>query len=118
VITGCFYEFHRERVVSRPGQPLSTKDGIEVGPYIAREEALRQLRAGRDVYTPRRQDAYRLARAAHGRMPVDEIHKPGVPSPTGRVDVYFQHFHPGGIHHAEGGGGVYYGGRGEGLDEL
>jgi hypothetical protein len=51
-------------------------------------------------------------------MPVDEIHKPGVPSPTGRVDVYFQHFHPGGIHHAEGGGGVYYGGRGEGLDEL
>jgi hypothetical protein len=71
VFAGCFYEFHRERVISRPGQPLSTTDGVEIGPYISREEALSQLRAGRD----------------------------------------------GGIHHAAGGGGVYFGRRGEGLDE-
>ena len=117
VFSGRFYEFHRQRVISRPGQPISTKEGVEVGPRISREEAFRQIRAGRDVYTPRRQDAYRLACDAHGRMPVEEIHTPREPSPTGRVDVYFRHFHPGGIHHAAGGGGVYFGGRAEGLDE-
>ena len=117
VFAGRFYEFHRHRVISRPGQPISRKDGIEVGPPISREEALRQVQGGRDVYTPRKQDAYRLARDAHGRTPVEEIHKPRTPSPTGRVDVYFRHFHPGGIHHADGGGGVYFGARGERLDE-
>src|SRR5688572_10097057 len=117
VFSGCFYEFHRQRVISRAGQPLATRGGIEVGPAISREEALRLTRAGRDVYTPRKQDAYQLASDAHGRTPIEEIHKPRVASPTGRVDVYFRHFHPGGVHHAEGGGGVYFGGRGEGLDE-
>jgi hypothetical protein len=117
VFAGHFYEFHRQRVVSRPGQPLSTKDGIEIGPTISREQALRQVKAGRDVYTLRKQDAYQLSRDAHGQAPVEEIHAPRIPSPTGRVDVYFRHFHPGGIHHAAGGGGVYFGGRGEGLDE-
>jgi|SRR5436190_24228448 len=116
VFAGRFYEFHRQRVISRPGQPISTKDGIEVGPPISREEALRQIKAGGDVYTPRKQDAYQLARDAHGRVPVEEIHAPRIPSPTGRVDVYFRHFHPGGIHHAAGGAGVYFGARGEGLD--
>jgi hypothetical protein len=116
-VSGCFYEFHRQRVISRPGQPLDTREGIEVGPAISREEALRQAKAGRDVYTPRKQDAYQLANDAHGTTPVEEIHKPRKPSPTGRVDVYFRHFHPGGVHHAEGGAGVYFGGRGEGLDE-
>ena len=118
LFVGRFYEFHRKRVISRPGQPLSTRDGIEVGPAISREDALQQVKGGRDVYTPRKQDAYQLARDAHGLTPVEEIHKPKVPSPTGRVDVYFRHFHPGGIHHAAGGGGVYFGGRGEGLDDF
>lgn len=117
VIASCFYEFHRERVISRPGQPLLTRTGIEVGPEISREKALRRVRAGRDIYTPRKLDAYQLACAAHGRAPVEEIHMPRVPSPTGRVDVYFRHFHPGGIHHAAGGGGVYFGGRGDVMDD-
>jgi hypothetical protein len=118
VVAGRFYEFHRERVISRPGQPLSTRDGVEVGPEIPREVALRRVKAGRDVYTAQRRDAYELATDAHGRLPgVEEIHKPKIPSPTGRLDVYFQHFHPGGIHHGSGGGGVYFGGRGEGLDD-
>ena len=54
---GEFYEFHRERIVSRPGQPLDMRGGKEVGPGIPREEALRQVRVGRDVYTPRKRDA-------------------------------------------------------------
>jgi hypothetical protein len=54
------------------------------------------------MFTPRKQDAYQLASDAHGRPPVEEIHTPLVPSPTGRFDVYFPHFHPGGIHHAAG----------------
>lgn len=117
VVNGRFYEFHRQRIISRPGQPIATRAGIEVGPAISRELALKQLRAGSDVYTPKKQDAYQLARDAHGRPPLEEIHAPRVPSPTGRFDVYFRHFHPGGVHHADGGGGVYFGGRGQGLDE-
>jgi hypothetical protein len=43
VIRGTFYEFHAERVISRPGQPLDTRGGIEVGPVISREVALQHV---------------------------------------------------------------------------
>jgi hypothetical protein len=117
IVARHFYEFHRTRNVARPGQPPKNVDGIEIGPLIAREDALKMVKAGGDVYTPRKKDAYRLARDAHGAAPgVDEIHKPEDYSPTGRKDVYFRHFHPGAVHHSEGGGAVYFGHRGEGLN--
>jgi len=97
---------------------MVTRPGIEVGHMIPREHALREVRAGRDVYTPMKQDAYRVARDAYGSEPEEpEINSPRTASPTGRLDVYFQHFHPAGIHHREGGGAVYFGGRGEGLEK-
>lgn len=80
--------FHRTRNVARPGQPPKNMDGIEIGPLIRREDALRIVKAGGDVYTPRKKDAYRLARDAHGAAPgVDEIHKPDDHSPTSRKNV-------------------------------
>lgn len=117
IAAGSFYEFHRERVVSRAGQPLATQPGIEIGPLISRESALRRVRNGGDVYTPNKWDAYRLAKAVSRRIEPDEIHtpRPDAPSPSGRQDVYFRHYHPGGLHHSDGGGGVYFGGRGEGV---
>ena len=112
VIRGLFYEFHTERVVSRPGQPLATRTGIEVGPQISNEIALRDVRAGRDVYTLAREDAYRLAVQVVPGKPVKEIpHDPSKAAPTGRVDVYFQHYHPGGDHDKFG--HVFFGQRGE-----
>lgn len=61
--------FHRTRNVARPGQPPKNMDGIEIGPLIRREDALRIVQAGGDVYTPRKKDTYRLARDAHGAAP-------------------------------------------------
>jgi hypothetical protein len=116
ISAGAFYEFSRERVVSRAGQPIQTKDGVEIGLELSPERALRIVRGGGDVYTMRRQDAYRLALSAHGEPPVEEIHLPKERTQSGRKDVYFRHFHPGGVHHQDGGGGVYFGDRGDGVD--
>ena len=114
---GRYYEFHRERVTSRPGQPLVTRAGLEIGPEIPFEQAMRRVSAGKDVYTPGKQEAYALARdAQNGRTPLEERpHNPSQPSPTGRLDVYFRHYHPGGTHLSDEGGmgHVFFGERGE-----
>jgi len=114
---GYFYEFHRQRIVSRPGQPLITRTGIEIGPEISEEEAFRRVEAGKDVYTPGKQDAYKLARRVDtGARPLEQSpHGPPSPSPTGREDVYYRHFHPGSLHPSDPGGPghIYFGTRGE-----
>jgi hypothetical protein len=119
VFKGHFYEFHRERVISRPGQPLSTRSGIEIGPELPIENALRRVVSGQDVYTPGKQEAYQLAmQAQNGRAPLEERpHHPPNPSPTGREDVYFRHYHPGGAHPTDedGLGHIFFGDRGEGF---
>lgn len=116
--SGLFYEFHRSRVVSRAGQPLLTKENIEVGPIINREDALHQVRNGKDVYTPRKSDAEKLAISVYGQNPVCDLP---------RESNHFQHFHPGGLHPVfpdgqqgrpranEGFGHVFFGSRGENL---
>jgi hypothetical protein len=38
-VRGAFYEFHAERIISLPGQPLVTRTGIEIGLQISREAA-------------------------------------------------------------------------------
>jgi hypothetical protein len=118
IITSLFYEFHRLRVVSRAGQPLLEKQNIEIGPPIAREEAAHQVRNGKDVYTARKNDAFKLASHLYASNPVfDAPTKPN----------YFPHFHPGGEHPKfaedqlgrpraeEGPGHVFFGSRGEGY---
>ena len=42
VFNGRFYEFHKERIISRPGAPLETRPGFEVGPEISRADAIRR----------------------------------------------------------------------------
>ncbi len=86
---GWFYEFHRERVISRAGQPIVSVVGVEIGPIISREEAFRQVRGGKDVYTAGKEDAYKLAAQAYPSRPVEE-------PPHGQF--YYSHFHPGGEH--------------------
>jgi hypothetical protein len=117
-VIGVFYEFHKERIVSAPGAPLATREGMEIGPPISWEAAMRRVASGKDVYTLNKQDAYRLAsHVAHGR-PIQEFpHTPPIPSPSGREDVYYRHYHPGGLHPNEPGGPghVFFGGRGEGF---
>jgi hypothetical protein len=111
-IRGAFYEFHAERVISRPGQPLDTRAGLEIGPLISQEVALQHARSGRDVYTLASEDAYRLAVQVSPGKPVQEApHHPPQPSPTGRMDVYFRHDHPGGDHDTFG--HIFFGQRGE-----
>ena len=116
IMAGWFYEFHRYRVVSRAGQPILTKQNIEIGPIIGKEDALRQVRNGKDVYTARRTDAEKLAEQLYAADAVYE--PPHQPS-------HFQHFHPGGEHPefeagqqgrpraAEGPGHVFFGARGK-----
>jgi hypothetical protein len=113
---GLFYEFHRFRVVSRAGQPIQTRTNVEIAPQINREQALQQIRNGKDVYTPRRRDAEKLAISAYGQDPLYE--------PPHQA-TFFQHFHPGGEHpefpegqqgrpRAEAGPGhIFFGSRGE-----
>ena len=109
---GCFYEFHKDRTISRPGQPLDTRIGLEIGPRIAREEAFRQARAGKDVYTLAKNDAYNLALQLNpGKSIPEGPHDPPKPSPTGREDMFFRHFHPGGLHDRFG--HIFFGQRGE-----
>src|ERR1035438_9490402 len=88
---GLFYEFHRFRVVSRAGQPILTKTNVEVGPLISREDAIHQVRNGKDAYTLRRSDAEKLAISIYGQNPVYD---------PPRDPNHFQHFHPGGLHPA------------------
>ncbi len=121
VLKGIFYEFHKERVISRPGAPLSTRAGLEIGPEISREMALVRVRFGKDVYTLVREDAYKLAvQVGLGRPPPDELHEPRKPTQSKREDVFYRHFHPGGLHPSEPGGPghVFYGERGEGFERM
>lgn len=118
VQAGIFYEFHRSRVISRAGQPILSMSNIEVGPIITREDAVHQVRNGKDVYTPRKSDAERLATSIYGANAVYD--------PPSQLD-YFQHFHPGGLHPEfpanqmgrprahTGFGHVFFGSRGENL---
>jgi hypothetical protein len=111
-VRGFFYEFHFERVVSRPGQPLETRVGLEIGPQITRESALSRVRSGGNVYTLLSEDAYRLALQVSPRRPEQDLpHDPRESSPTGRTDVYFRHYHPGGDH--KNYGHIFFGQRGE-----
>lgn len=112
LIRGAFYEFHPERVISRAGQPLQTRAGMEIGPVISNENALRYVKSGKNVYTLNGDDAYRLALQVTSNKPVREIpHHPSQPSPTGRMDVYFRHYHPGGDHDQFG--HIFFGQRGD-----
>jgi hypothetical protein len=120
VLRGRFYEFHRERVVSRPGQPLRTQTGIEIGPEISSEQAFKRVRSGKDVYILGKEDAYKLAtQLQNGRPPKEEpAHEPKFPSPTGREDIYYRHYHPGGMHPSDPGPGhIYFGERGENFEK-
>jgi len=114
IVAGKFYEFHRDRIVSRPGAETFLP-GVEIGPEIPREDALRRVRAGsrtagRDVYTLFREDAQRLARDAYHGDPLEEIHEAKQPTRSGRTNVFFAHFHPAGLHQADGGPGhVFFG---------
>jgi hypothetical protein len=117
-LRGCFYEFHRERIVSAPGAALVTRPGLEIGPQILWEDAMKRLASGKDVYTPDKQDAYRLANHVAFGRPVHEYpHTPNQPTQSGRNDVYFRHYHPGGMHPSdpEAPGHVFFGVRGEGF---
>jgi hypothetical protein len=116
-LPAAFYEFHKERIVSRPGQPIVAVPGAEIGPQISRENAVRRLRVGKDVYTKSKEDAYKLANSVlDGNIAPEGPHDPPQPSPTGREDVYYRHYHPGNLHPDEGGPGhVFFGSRGEGF---
>ena len=118
VFKGKFYEFHKERVISRPGAVLSTRPGIEIGPEIFHALALSRVRAGKDVYTLAREDAKQLAtQVGNGRPADDPPHHPTGPRQSPREDLDYWHFHPGGVHPGEGGPGhVFYGDRGEGFE--
>jgi hypothetical protein len=117
---GCFYEFHRSRSVNRPGAEIFLINDSEIGREVAEKDALKQVRSGRDMYTPFRADAYRLACSASekGEPRWDGAHE---------SDRYFPHYHPDGKHTKEwkrkasegrpisddAPGHVYWGNRGE-----
>src|SRR5260370_18770142 len=115
---GRFYEFHGERIVSRAGQPIKAQAGMEIGAESSGEAAARQVREGMDVYTPGKQDAYKLAAKLHAFRPVEH---------GAENEFYYSHFHPGGIPHQYdparsgrlramvGPGHVFFGDRGQGL---
>ena len=105
---GRYYEFHRERIISRPGAELKTRTDIEIGPEISKEAALARVVGGRNVYTLAKEDAYKLACSAAPGRPIEEQTSP-------HEDVYFRHFHPGNLHPDEPGnaGHVFFGKRGE-----
>lgn len=121
LIKGCFYEFHRSRAISRPGAALDLDDQYEIGPEVPEPVALRQVRSGRDIYTPFRADAYKLACSAYGGL------SPTWDGAHPQSKRYFPHYHPGGKHtqewkrdaaegrpiSADAPGHVYWGNRGE-----
>src|SRR5438270_9075182 len=105
IFNGRFYEFHKERVISRPGAPMVTRPGFEIGPEIAAELALSRVRAGKDVYTLAKEDAKQLAMRVGYGLPADDLpHQPAAPTQSLRDDVYYRHFHPGGVHPDQPGG--------------
>jgi len=115
-VKGRFYEFHRRRVVSRPGAELRTRTDIEIGPEISEKDALRQAGLGMDVYTPWRFDAYKLASRLYAEAPQYE---------GAHEDVYYPHYHSGKQHpkfderegrpiSKQGPGHVFFGERGQG----
>ncbi len=119
ILKGTFYEFHKERVISRPGAPLFTRPGLEIGPEIPREMALARVKSGKDVYTLSREEAYKLAVHVWPGRPIDELpHEPSKQTQSKREDVFYRHFHPGGVHPSQAGGPghVFYGERGEGFE--
>lgn len=119
ILKGRFYEFHKERIVSRPGAPLASRPGLEIGPDIPLAVALSRVRAGKDVYTLAREDAKQLALQVGHLRPEDHLpHRPSGLRQIPRDDVYDRHFHPSGDHPNDPGGfgHVFYGERGEGLD--
>ncbi|MGA2099258.1 MAG: hypothetical protein ABSH39_23480 [Candidatus Acidiferrum sp.] len=87
---GRFYEFHVERVISRPGQPITTAVGAEIGPEIPKEVALRQVREGMDVYTLNREDAYKLSTSINAARPLEH---------AAHNQAFYAHYHPGGVAH-------------------
>lgn len=123
IFQGRYYEFHKERNIARPGAETFMRAGIEIGPEISREDAARQVQSGRDVYTLRKTDAYKLAVQVAGAHTfekkagntVAEVHTPKEPTLSGRTDVYYPHYHPGGAHPSDPGGPghVFFGERGE-----
>jgi hypothetical protein len=119
-VKGKFYEFHRRRVVSRPGAELRTRTDIEIGPEISEKEAFRQAGLGMDVYTRWRFDAYKLASRLYAEAPQHE---------GAHEDVYFPHYHPGKQHpkldqregrprSKHGPGHVFFGERGQGHEDA
>jgi len=112
VLKGQFYEFERSRNVARAGQPIFSVEGFEIGLVIAEEMALRRVRAGRDVYTLRDSDAFRLASKIQPGTRASERHLPKGETQSGRTDVYFRHYHPGNNRIF---GHIFFGGRGEGV---
>lgn len=103
VIAGCFYEFDRKA------------QQREVGHEIHYSSAVARVRDGRDVYTLRRSDAFRLARACYPMLPAEEP-----PHSFG----YFRHFHAGGLHQDQdrfagrgGPGHIFFRFRGHGEEE-
>src|SRR6266436_5730559 len=101
IFKGSYYEFHKERIISRPDAPVTTRPGCEIGPEISRAAAIFRLRRKDDVYTPASQDAKSLATDAFpGRAAptFEPPHSPAKPTPKGREDIYFPHYHPGGFH--------------------
>ena len=120
LLKGKFYEFHKQRIVSRPGAQITKRPGLEVGPEIHRADAIQRLKRKGDIYTLSRQDAKSLATDAFpGRVPpkFETPHRPDEPTAHGREDVYYPHFHPGGLHPNDAGGlgHVFFGERGEGY---
>jgi hypothetical protein len=68
-------------------------DASEIDPQVSRENAVkcvRRLRAGKDVYTEGKFDAYKLANSVlNGKIAPEGPHDPPQPSPTGREHVYY-----------------------------
>jgi hypothetical protein len=120
---GTFYDFYRSRPTNRPGAPLKLSEHSEIGSEIAEPAARRQVQNGKDVYTPNRTDAFRLASSAYSGVPPkwDGAHQA----------TYFPHYHPGDEHteewkraasagrpiSADAPGHVYWGNRGELLGQ-
>ena len=76
-LKGEYYEFERSRL------------GMELGRNVAYPHAMTLVRGGRDVYTPNKEDAYKLARSVYPTSAEECF--------TGQ-DSHFAHYHPGGLH--------------------
>ena len=123
ILQGRYYEFHKERNIARPGAEPVMRVGIEIGPEISREDAVRRVGSGRDAYTLMKYDAYRLAVQVEGAHSFEvrdggtyaESHQAKEPTPSGHSDVYYPHYHPGGAHPSDpaGPGHVFFGQRGD-----